>query len=118
MRDRIYYILAIVVLLFAITALVVVFGQDRPTTSLQETQTGSSLQTLFTDLATRINSDAQYAIRIRVAALSDGQAITVSQAGARITEVGQDYFCLSNDGGGTRVCYPFTQLLAVQAPNS
>lgn len=117
MRDRIYYLLAIAVLLFAITALVVVFGQDRPTVSLQETASGTSLQTLFTEMATRINSDSQYAIRLRVAALSDGQAITVSQEGARITEVGQDYFCLSNDGGSTRVCYPFTQLLAVQAPS-
>lgn len=116
MRDRIYYILAIAVLLFAITALVVVFGQDRPTVSLQETTSGSSLQTLFTELASRINSDSEYAIRIRVAALSDGQAITVSQSSARITEVGQDYFCLSNDAAN-RVCYPFTQLLALQAPN-
>jgi hypothetical protein len=115
MRDRIFYILAIAVLLFAITALVVVFGQDRPTVSLQETSTGSNLQTLFTELATRINSDAQYSVRIRVAALSDGQAITVSQSGARIVEVGADYFCLTNDGT-TRVCYPYTQLLAVQAP--
>lgn len=116
MRDRIYYILAIAVLLFAITALVVVFGQNTPTISLQETESGTSLQTLFTELSSRINSDAQYSIRIRVAALSDGQAITVSQAGARITEVGQDYFCLSNNDEN-RVCYPFTQLLAVQAPN-
>lgn len=116
MRDRIYYILAIAVLLFAITALVVVFGQNRPTISLQETATGSSLQSLFTDLATRVNNDAQYSIRIRVSALSDGNAITVSQSGARITEVGEDYFCLSNSAT-TRVCYPYTQLLAVQAPN-
>lgn len=117
MRDRVFYILAIAVLLFAITALVVVFGQDRPAVSLQETQSGTSLQTLFTDLATRVNSDSQFAVRLRVAALSDGQSITVSQASARITEVGQDYFCLSNDGGSTRVCYPFTQLLAIQAPS-
>jgi hypothetical protein len=116
MRDRVYYILAIAVLLFAITALVVVFGQNRPIVSLQETESGDSLQVLFTNLASRINSDSQYSIRIRVAALSDGQAITVSQSGARIAEVGRDYFCLTNDGS-TKVCYPFTQLLAVQAPS-
>lgn len=114
MRDRIYYILAIAVLMFAIVALVMVLGQNQPTVS-QETTAGENLQSLFTSVAARVNSDAGYSVRIRVAALSEGSAITISQAETRISEVGADYFCLSSTNPG-RVCYPYSQLLAIAVP--
>ncbi len=114
MRDRVYYILAIAVLLVAIVALVVVFGQDRPTVSQQEVASGTTLQAMFTSLAARVNSDSQFTFRVRVAATGD--AISVSQTGTRVAEVGEDYFCLTSDGT-SRVCYPYAQLLAVAVPN-
>jgi hypothetical protein len=116
MRERAYYMLAITVLLVAIISLVVVLGQNQPITSQSESTAGTSLQSLFTQLAQRVNSDSSFSFRIRVAALDNGTAITVSQADARVAEVGADYFCLSNANPG-RVCYPFEQLLAVQVPD-
>lgn len=116
MRERIYYILAIAVLIFAIAALVVVFGQDQPVVSQQDTTQGSTLQSLFSTLTERTNNDAQFSFRIRVSVLADDTVITVSQSATRVVEVGQDYFCLSNDAT-SRVCYPFSELLAVAIPN-
>lgn len=115
MRDRIYYMVAITVLLVAIVALVVVLGQNQPIISQSEDTTGENLQTLFTQLAARVNSDASFSFRIRVALLDNGSPVTISQAETRVAEVGSDYFCLSNANPG-RVCYPFSQLLAVAIP--
>jgi hypothetical protein len=116
MRDRIYYMLAIAALIASITALVLVFGQNQPTVSFQETAQGGDLQALFNAIATRVNNDSQYSVRLRVSAISDGTAVTVSQAGTRIAEVGANYFCLTNEET-SKVCYPFTQLIAVSVPD-
>jgi hypothetical protein len=110
MREKIYYMLAIAVLLVAIAALVVVFGQNQPATSQQ--QPPSSLQSMFTTLAARVNQDAEFAFRVRVAATGNNNTVTVGKGGAKITDVGSDYFCLSNNPP-SKVCYPFAQLLAV-----
>jgi hypothetical protein len=115
MRDRIYYLLAIAVLLIAIAALVLVFGQDQPVVSLPQTTQGTNMQSLLNTVSQRVNNDAQYQVRIRINGVSNGQAITLSQGGTHIAEVGQDYVCLSNDDS-SRVCYPFSQLLAVAVP--
>jgi hypothetical protein len=119
MRDRVNYLFAIAALITAIFALVLVLGQNQPSVSApqtQQTNSGQNLQTLFTTLGQRVNNDASFSFRLRVTALSEGSTITVSQNDARITEVGTDYFCLSSDQPG-RVCYPFSQLLAVAVPS-
>ena len=115
MRDRALYMLAISMLLFAIVALVMVSGQYQPITSQSESTTGVNLQSMFTELAQRVNSDAAFSFRIRVTALESGEPIVISQADVRVAEVGADYFCLANANPGM-VCYPFSQLLAVSIP--
>ncbi len=124
MREKIYYMLAIAVLLVAIAALVVVFGQNQPTTSQpQQTtqqQSSNNLQGMFTTLASRANQDAKFAFRVRVTASGANNAITVSSVtigagGAKITDVGSDFFCISSTTPG-KVCVPFAQLLSVQLP--
>lgn len=114
MRDRIYYVLAIAVLVMAISALVVVLGQNQPTTS-QEATSGTTMQALLTSLAARVNSDASYSFRVRVGVIGN-DPVTVSQTEVRVAEVGQDYFCLASSGNTGRVCYPYSQLMAVQVP--
>jgi hypothetical protein len=114
MRDRVYYVLAIAVLVMAIAALVVVLGQNQPTTS-QEVAAGTNMQALFTSLAARVNSDPNFSFRVRLTAVGEGP-VTVSQNDTRVAEVGQDYFCLTSGNPG-RVCYPYSQLLAVAIPS-
>ncbi len=126
MREKIYYMLAIAVLLVAIAALVVVFGQNQPTVS-QPTQTvqqqspGNTLQTMFTTLASRTSQNAQFSFRVRVMSGNADNAptvaaVTIGAGGSKITDVGTDFFCISS-GSGSKVCVPFTQLLSVQLPN-
>lgn len=115
MRDRIGYILALAVLIIAIVALVVVSDQERITTG-QEGSSGS-MQSLFAAVSARINNDANFEVRIRIESVSDGAPITLSQAETRISEVGSDYFCLSNTGQGN-VCYPYSRVFALAVPPS
>jgi hypothetical protein len=127
MREKIYYMLAIAVLLVAIAALVVVFGQNQPSTaqptqSVQQQSSGNNLQNMFTTLASRSAQNAQYSFRVRVTAASAENTITATSvtvggtSGAKITDVGTDFFCIANGTSG-KVCVPFSQVLSVQLPN-
>ena len=118
MREKIYYMLAIAVLLVAIAALVVVFGQNQPATSQQ--QQASSLQSMFTTLAARANQDANFSFRVRVTASNSDNSpsvasVTIGAGGRKVTDVGTDFFCISSNT--SKICIPYSQLLSVEIPS-
>lgn len=113
MRDRFLALVALAVLVLAVTVLVIVWQQNQPTTGQTEPAPMSDYATMFAMLKTRVDSDALYVFRIRHEAL--GEIVEISQSGTRLVETGRDYFCLSNTDT-ERFCYPYAGLLVVAIP--